>query len=53
MQDGVPPEKRKLTVLEKLAIVIIVILIVVILLLIFNEEIKDYYEAFRTWYESA
>ncbi len=45
--------KAKLTALEKAAISIIVILIIVILLLIFNKQIKEYIEIFRTWYESA
>jgi hypothetical protein len=53
MQDDESPGKRKLSVLEKLAIIIIAILIVVILLLIFNKDIQQYFEAFRDWYESA
>ncbi len=53
MQEHEAPKKRRLSVLEKLAIIIIVILVIAILLLIFNKEIQLYIEMFKDWYGSA
>jgi hypothetical protein len=52
MQDN-EGKKRSLTIGEKTAILFIVILIIVILLLIFNKQLKEYFEIFKAWYESA
>jgi len=46
-------EKRKLNVLEKIAIIIIVIIILIILMLVFNRQLQQYYDAFKAWYMSA
>ncbi|MBN1298588.1 MAG: hypothetical protein JW997_02760 [Actinobacteria bacterium] len=46
-------EKRKLTLLEKIAIIIIVTLVILIVLLIFNRQLMQYFEALRTWYQSS
>jgi hypothetical protein len=40
-----------LTIGEKTAIVVIVILVIVIILLVFHEEIIEYYEVFKNWYQ--
>jgi hypothetical protein len=45
--------KRNLTVSEKVAIIVIILLIAAILLLVFNRQIREAFEAFRTWYGSA
>lgn len=45
--------KRNLTVSEKVAIIVIIILVVAILLLVFSRQLREYFEAFRNWYESA
>ncbi len=45
--------KSKLTIGEKAAIVVIVILVVIIILLIFNQEIREYYEIFKNWYQGS
>jgi len=48
-------EKNKrsgFTLLEKIAIVVIVILVVIIIILIFYQDIENYIEIFREWYES-
>jgi hypothetical protein len=45
--------RRKLSILEKLAIIIIVIIIIIILMLVFNRQLQQYYEAFKAWYMSA
>jgi len=42
--------KTRLTAGEKIALAVIVILIIIIILLIFNQEIKEYIEAFKNWY---
>jgi hypothetical protein len=52
MMSGDKERKPGLTVWEKIAVVIIVILIIIIILLIFNQEIKEYIEVFKNWYES-
>jgi len=41
-----------LAIWEKIAVAVIVILIIIIILLIFNQNIKEYYEIFKDWYES-
>lgn len=46
-------EKRKLNILEKIAIVIIVVIIIIILLLVFSRQLQQYYDAFKAWYMSA
>jgi cell division protein FtsL len=43
--------KPGLTAGEKAAIVIIVILVIIIILLIFHQEIREYYEVFKNWYQ--
>jgi competence protein ComGC len=43
--------KTGFTLLEKIAIAVIVVLVIIIVLLIFNEEIKEYIEIFKEWYE--
>jgi|GEM_PF-1819789 len=43
--------KSRLTVGEKAAIAVIIILIIIIILLLFQEEVREYYEVFRNWYE--
>jgi hypothetical protein len=45
--------KRNLTISEKVAITVIILLIAAILLLVFNRHIREAFEAFRQWYESA
>ena len=45
--------RRSLTLSEKVAITVIILLIAAILLLVFNRQIRDAFEAFRLWYESA
>lgn len=45
--------RKNLTVGEKVAIIVIIILIAAILLLVFNMQIREAFEAFRLWYESA
>jgi hypothetical protein len=45
--------KRNLTASEKVAIIVIIILVVAILLLAFSRQLREYFEAFRNWYESA
>jgi hypothetical protein len=45
--------KRNLTISEKVAIIVIILLIAAILLLIFNRQIRESFETFRYWYESA
>jgi uncharacterized membrane protein YvbJ len=45
--------KRKLSILEKFAIIIIVIIIIIILMLVFNRQLQQYYEAFKAWYTNA
>lgn len=45
--------RRKLTISEKVAITVIILLIAAILLLLFNRQIRESFEAFRFWYESA
>lgn len=45
--------KKKLTISEKVAITVIILLIAAILLLIFNKQIRESFEAFMLWYESA
>jgi len=45
-------KKRGLTIWEKIAVVVIVILIIIIILLIFNQNIKEYFEVLKNWYES-
>ncbi len=44
---------RNLTIGEKVSIIVIILLITAILLLVFNRQIRESYEAFRIWYESA
>ena len=43
--------KPKLTIGEKAAIAVIVILVIIIILLLFHEEIIEYYEIFKNWYQ--
>jgi hypothetical protein len=45
--------RRNLTISEKVAIVVIILLITAIMLLVFNRQIREAFEAFRHWYESA
>ncbi len=45
--------RRGLSKWEKVAVGIIIILVLIIILLIFNEEIKEYLDAFTSWYESS
>ena len=45
--------RRSLSKWEKLAMGVIIILVLIIILLIFNEEIKEYLDAFTSWYESS
>jgi len=40
------------TIWEKIAVGVIVILIIIIILLIFNQNIKEYFEVLKNWYES-
>lgn len=53
MLDNKPPEKRRLSILEKLAIIVIIILIVLILFFVFYDNIQQYFEMFKSWYEGA
>jgi len=46
-------DKNKFTYLEKVAIGIIVVLILIIVLLVFDENIKEYFEIFKEWYEKG
>lgn len=46
-------EKKRLTIWERAAIAIIIILIIIIVLLIFSENIKEYIEIFKDWYEGG
>jgi hypothetical protein len=45
--------KRNLTISEKAAITVIILLVAAILLLVFNRNIREAFEAFKLWYESA
>lgn len=45
--------KRRLSLIEKIAIFLIVILIIVILLLFFNEQIASYIQDLMQWYQSG
>jgi len=45
--------KSKFTVWEKIAVAVIVILIIIIILLVFNQNIKEYFEVLKNWYESG
>ena len=44
---------KNLTISEKVAVIVIILLILAILLLVFNRQLREYFEAFRNWYESA
>ncbi len=44
--------KKGFTVSEKIAIAVIVILIIIILFLIFYQDVKEYIEIFKNWYEN-
>jgi cell division protein FtsL len=43
--------KQGLTAGEKAAIAVIVILVIIIIVLIFYQEILEYYEVFKDWYQ--
>lgn len=45
-------ERTGFTVWEKLAVAVIVILIIIIIILIFYQDIKDYIEIFKNWFEN-
>lgn len=45
--------RRKLSLIEKIAIFLIVILVIVILLLFFNEQIASYIKDLMQWYQSG
>ena len=45
--------KPKLTIGEKSAIVVIIILVIIIIILLFQQEIREYYEIFRNWYQGG
>ena len=49
----VDDRRRGLSRWEKLAMGVIIILVLIIVLLIFNEEIKEYLDAFISWYEGS
>ncbi|MEA2016318.1 MAG: hypothetical protein U9O59_06410 [Actinomycetota bacterium] len=44
--------KKIFTVFEKIAIAVIIILVIIIIFLIFYQDIKEYIEIFKEWYES-
>ncbi|MFO7928698.1 MAG: hypothetical protein R6U35_03420 [Candidatus Humimicrobiaceae bacterium] len=46
-------KKKELNFWEKLAIGIIIILAIIIFIILFNEQIKQYIEIIKAWYESG
>ncbi|MGM0365127.1 MAG: hypothetical protein ACQEP5_01175 [Actinomycetota bacterium] len=45
------PKKRRLSIWEKMSIVIIVFLIITILVLVFYENLVEYVEILKAWYQ--
>jgi competence protein ComGC len=44
--------KKSFTLVEKVAIAFIIILIIIILFLIFYQDVIEYIEEFKVWYEN-
>lgn len=50
---GEGQKKKSLTFWEKASILIIIFLIIVILVLIFYQQLMEYLEILKAWYESG